>query len=258
MIRHLARAMMAGIFIYGGVDALRNPASKVQAAEDAADALPDDVPFPPTDDAETMVLANGAVQVVGGGLLLFNILPRPASLALAGSLVPTTIGAHRFWEAEGAERQSQLLHFLKNAAMFGGLVITAMDTQGKPGVGWRAGHLVDHAGHEAEWRVREAELLSQLARARAQGKADVARAKAHTKAAETRAAVSDINARTVAPARQAVKDTKRSVRALKATGRTTGKVVGRTLTGVAGAAGTGATMAARGVKSAVNSVRSDG
>ena len=64
MIRHLARAMMAGIFIYGGVDALRNPASKVQAAEDAADALPDDVPFPPTDDAETMVLANGAVQVL--------------------------------------------------------------------------------------------------------------------------------------------------------------------------------------------------
>ena len=47
-----------------------------------------------------------------------------SALALAGSLVPTTLAGHRFWEEEDdAARAQQTVQFLKNLAMFGGLLM---------------------------------------------------------------------------------------------------------------------------------------
>jgi uncharacterized membrane protein YphA (DoxX/SURF4 family) len=49
-------------------------------------------------------------------------------LALATSLVPTTMAGHRFWEAqEDPQRKQHLIHFLKNSAILGGLLIAAFD-----------------------------------------------------------------------------------------------------------------------------------
>ena len=39
VVRRLARPMLASIFIVGGLDALRNPKSKVGAAEDVGPAI---------------------------------------------------------------------------------------------------------------------------------------------------------------------------------------------------------------------------
>ena len=44
---------------------------------------------------------------------------------LAGSLVPTTLGAHRFWEMQGPAAAQQRTQFLKNAAILGGLILVA-------------------------------------------------------------------------------------------------------------------------------------
>jgi uncharacterized membrane protein YphA (DoxX/SURF4 family) len=49
-------------------------------------------------------------------------------MTLATSLVPTTFGGHRFWEiSDPAQRAQQQVHFLKNAAILGGLLIAAFD-----------------------------------------------------------------------------------------------------------------------------------
>jgi putative oxidoreductase len=70
------------------------------------------------------VKLNGAVQVVAGTTLALGILPRVSALALAASLVPTTLAGHRFWEEEDeAARAQQSVQFLKNAAMMGGLLM---------------------------------------------------------------------------------------------------------------------------------------
>ena len=53
------------------------------------------------------------------------MLPRLSALALAGSLVPTTLGAHRFWEQQGPAATQQRTQFLKNAAILGGLILVA-------------------------------------------------------------------------------------------------------------------------------------
>src|SRR4029077_8886159 len=112
----VARPLLAGMFVYGGLDAVRNPASKVPRAEKVA---PDIAGLVGIDaDTEQLVQFNGAVQIGAGITLALGIMPRLSALLLAGSLVPTPLAGHRFWEAEDdATRSQQTIQFLKNAGM---------------------------------------------------------------------------------------------------------------------------------------------
>lgn len=143
ILRRIARPMLAAVFVSGGIETLRNPKPRIQAAEpvidkavdQVGDRIPDQVPT----DAESLVKLEAAVKVGAGLALAFNKFPRLASLLLAGSVIPTTLAEHRFWESEDpAERSRQQAHFLKNVSLLGGLVIAAADTHGKPSLNWRA------------------------------------------------------------------------------------------------------------------------
>ena len=86
-----------------------------------------------------MVIANGLIHVVAGSMLALGRAPRLSSFALAATLIPTTFGGHRFWEeADPQVRANQQTHFFKNVSMTGGLILAAVDTEGKPSVAWRA------------------------------------------------------------------------------------------------------------------------
>jgi uncharacterized membrane protein YphA (DoxX/SURF4 family) len=53
---------------------------------------------------------------------------RVAPVALAATLVPTTLAAHRFWEADDAEeRMQKRIRFAKNLSIMGGLLLSAAD-----------------------------------------------------------------------------------------------------------------------------------
>ncbi|HEX4528881.1 MAG TPA: DoxX family protein [Acidimicrobiia bacterium] len=118
----VARPLLAGMFIYGGLDAFKNPSGKTPRAEKVAPAIADVVGIDA--DTEQLVQLNGAVQVAAGITLALGILPRVSALLLAVSLVPTTLAGHRFWEEEDeAARAQQSVQFLKNAAMMGGLLL---------------------------------------------------------------------------------------------------------------------------------------
>lgn len=143
IMRRVARPMLAAIFVSGGIEQLRNPKPPMQAAEPVLDKtvgqvkekLPDEVPT----DTESLVKLDAAVKIGAGLALALGKFPRLASLLLAGSLVPTTIAGHRFWEHEDPqERAQQQTHFFKNMGLLGGLMIAAGDTHGKPSVAWRA------------------------------------------------------------------------------------------------------------------------
>ena len=86
-----------------------------------------------------MVRAHGAVEVVAGSTLALGIAPRLSALTLLGALVPTTVAGHPFWEEEEpSTRGAQQVQFLKNLAIVGGLLLAAVDTAGRPSVGWWA------------------------------------------------------------------------------------------------------------------------
>lgn len=64
-------------------------------------------------------------------MLALNIAPRLAAAALIGSLVPTTIVGHAFWkEEQEVARNAQLLQFLKNLGLIGGLLLLLTQKRG--------------------------------------------------------------------------------------------------------------------------------
>jgi uncharacterized membrane protein YphA (DoxX/SURF4 family) len=136
--------MLAGMFIYGGLDSLRNASGKADRAEPVVEPFTDALGLP--GDTTTWIRVNGAVQIAAGAALAIGKLPRVAALALAGSLVPTTLAGHRFWdEQETAAKNGQRIQFLKNVSMLGGLLLAADDTGGRPSVPWRMHRAAEHA-----------------------------------------------------------------------------------------------------------------
>jgi putative oxidoreductase len=69
------------------------------------------------------------VEILGGLLLVLGFKAQWASLALVAFLIPTTYYFHDFWnysrETADQMRQNQLVLFLKNVAIAGGLIIVA-------------------------------------------------------------------------------------------------------------------------------------
>ena len=180
--RKLARPLLSAAFINGGVAALKAPGAHASMAEDVAQPTAKAVGI--DWDTEQLVKANAAVQIGAGLLLATGRFRRLAALALAGSLVPTTMAGHRFWEAQGEERQGQLIHFLKNLGLLGGLVLAAFDTEGKPGVAWRSKHAIESATTAAGQAIDAATTKAAQAAEHAREEAGKAARRASAKASK--------------------------------------------------------------------------
>ncbi|WP_036438470.1 DoxX family protein [Mycobacterium sp. URHB0044] len=141
LIRRIARPMLAATFIGRGVEALRSPKPAADAARPTLEGLaklPDPVGTNVPTNAETVARVNGAVQIGAGLLLATGRLPRFASAALAVSVVPGGLGGHTFWtETDPARKADQRRAFMADVSLIGGLIIAAVDTEGKPSLGWR-------------------------------------------------------------------------------------------------------------------------
>jgi uncharacterized membrane protein YphA (DoxX/SURF4 family) len=152
LIRRIARPMLSAVFISRGVDALRSPKPAADAARPTLEGLsklPDPVGTNVPTNAETVARINAAVQIGGGLLLATGKLPRFASAALALSVVPGSLGGHTFWsESDPARKADERRAFFTDVSLIGGLIIAAVDTEGKPSLGWRgrrAAHKVSEA-----------------------------------------------------------------------------------------------------------------
>lgn len=168
--RLLARPMLASMFLVGGVNALKNSKGHAEAARPVADKVVPPVQqagVPVPQNTETLVRINAGVQIVGALALATGKAPRLGALALAGTLVPTTAAHHRFWEETDPDtKANQKIHFFKNVSMLGGLLVAAVDTDGKPGLAWRARRAAKDARREAGHLGTSARREAKLARAK--------------------------------------------------------------------------------------------
>jgi uncharacterized membrane protein YphA (DoxX/SURF4 family) len=136
--------MLASMFFVGGANALKNTgrlAQKAQPVSDRVTTLANKIvpgaPIPT--DARTLVRANAVAQLLAASCLATGRAPRLSAGLLAASLVPTTVAGHAFWnETDPVLRSNQRIQFFKNISMMGGTLIAAVDTDGKPSIGWRA------------------------------------------------------------------------------------------------------------------------
>ncbi|MGZ0151919.1 DoxX family protein [Kribbella sp. WER1] len=185
VVRALARPLLSVIFVVQGTNAIRNPEPLVPKAQPVTDKL---VPMvkkvaPPQvgeripDTTANLVRVNGAAQLLGGLALATGKGRRLGASLLAASLVPTTLAGHAFWqEKDKMVRNQQRIQFMKNLGLMGGLLLAAVDTEGKPGVAWRATHgakaakretkrSAKAAKREAKQLAREAKHAARLAKA---------------------------------------------------------------------------------------------
>ncbi|MCS0638409.1 DoxX family protein [Streptomyces sp. LP05-1] len=184
ILRKLARPLLASTFVTGGLNALRHPKELAPVAEPVTAPLTARIPLLPEDPAQLVRLSSG-VQVGAGVLLALGRVPRLSALALAATLVPTTLAGHAFWAEEDPERRAQQrIHFFKNVALVGGLLIAAADTHGKPSLAHRSRRAATEGRRAARRSARTADRSARLAAgavsARTGRAAARARSAAHT------------------------------------------------------------------------------
>lgn len=163
VVRRIARPLIAATFVNGGLDQLRHPGSKADRAAPIVQKIAPALGLP--NDTELLVRANGATMVGAGILFALGRVPRLAALALAATLAPTTVAGHAFWKIDDPQaRAVQKLHFFKNTSMLGGLLLAIVDTDGKPGLSWRARRAARDTARTAKHAKREAKLAARTAR----------------------------------------------------------------------------------------------
>ena len=180
LVRRIARPLLAAPFIYGGISTLRKPQDRVPGAapvvEKIAETADKQLPVQVPRDVQQWVQADAAVKVAAGSLFALGKLPRLTALVLSASIVPTTLAGHRFWEHDDpTERFGQISNFLKNTGLLGGLLLAAVDTEGKPSVGYRARKSAKAAAVATEKSFEKAQKRAAKAQKKAEKRAKKAR-----------------------------------------------------------------------------------
>jgi len=109
----LSRLLIAIIFLLNGFGIISQAMAAKALMEHGA----------PASVVPLLMLCARTIEVVGGLSLAFGTPPPPPPVALVAFLVPSTVIGHAFWQVDGtASYTMQLLNFLKNTAMVGGLL----------------------------------------------------------------------------------------------------------------------------------------
>ena len=187
-MRALARPLLSMIFVVQGANSIRNPEPLVPKAQPVTDRLvpmvkkvaPPQVSDRIPETTVNLVRLNGVVQVVGGLALATGKGRRLGAAALAATLLPVTVAGHPFWQVKDKEaRQAQRVQFMKNLGLLGGLLLAAVDTEGKPGVAWRATHGAKTAKRETKRGAKAAKREAKDLAREAKHAAKLAKAELH-------------------------------------------------------------------------------
>ncbi|TDD84729.1 DoxX family membrane protein [Actinomadura rubrisoli] len=232
-ITTLARPFVAAPYIMTGLDALRDPRERAEHVGPAVKPIADRLEWLPK-DPETLVRIEGGLSLGTGALLLTGRFRRLTTLLLAAQLVPALMTEHRYWTEDDPERRAnERSHLLKNAGLFGALLMVATEPRRAPRTAElrrRARETQIKSGAEAKALRREAAVTLRDARREAARQVRQARAEGGRKAA-----------------RQAVKATKGAKFARTGSSFKAGKAAAAGKAARAGAAG-GAARAGKAVK----------
>lgn len=110
----LGRVLLSAIFILSGLGKI--PQFSAVAGMMASKGIP---------LATVALVITLCIEIGGGLMLLTGFKARYAALVIAVWLVPVTLIFHHFWGIPEAAKQDQMVNFLKNVAIMGGLLVLA-------------------------------------------------------------------------------------------------------------------------------------
>lgn len=146
VVRMLARPLLATGFIAAGVDRLRDADQTAEQLRPTLNRVGGMVPSASAVTGNPQLVAKvlGATQVGAGALLALGKLPRLSGVLLAGTAVLNAVVEYKNADTDTPdERKARRAGLLKNFSLIGAVLLVAVDTNGRPGLAWRAGHLAD-------------------------------------------------------------------------------------------------------------------
>jgi len=123
----IGRILLAAVFLVAGARKLMGVAASAGYLAKLGFPAP-----------EIMVWVAIVIEIGGAVLLITGWNARRAAWLLILFVAIATAMAHRFWEFDAAQYNNQLNHFLKNAAIIGGLLYVAMLGAGALSLGPRS------------------------------------------------------------------------------------------------------------------------
>jgi putative oxidoreductase len=110
----IGRILLAAIFLIAGIRKLMAVAGSTGYLTKLGFPMP-----------EVMIWVAIVVEIGGGLLLILGWHTRRAAWLMILFTAIATAMAHRFWEFDAAQYANQMNHFLKNAAIIGGMLYIA-------------------------------------------------------------------------------------------------------------------------------------
>jgi putative oxidoreductase len=107
----VGRALLSSIFIISGWGKITGFSGT--AAYMASKGMP--IP-------DVLLVAAIIIELGGGLMVLLGWKARWAALAIFLFVIPTTLIFHAFWAVDAAQVQNQMINFMKNLAIMGGLL----------------------------------------------------------------------------------------------------------------------------------------
>ncbi|PKQ32780.1 MAG: hypothetical protein CVT62_01630 [Actinobacteria bacterium HGW-Actinobacteria-2] len=140
LLRFTARTLLASYFVINGIKAVRNPHDFAESAQPVVDkvlpplksVLPEEAAGFLPRDAIGVARYCGIAQIVGGIGLATGAGRRMSAGLLAATMVPQLMTNNPI-KAAADDRAK----FGADAALLGGVVLAALDTEGEPGLAWR-------------------------------------------------------------------------------------------------------------------------
>ena len=154
MIRKLARPMLASVFVWDGVDTLRNTSEHVADTESVLKRLRKVLPreyagYIPN-DPELVTRALGGAKTAAGTSFALGKAPRTSAAVLALTHIPNLAG-NSFWSADSKkDKEAQRTNFITHTALLGALAIVTQDTEGKPSLRWRTAKASERANKKIQ------------------------------------------------------------------------------------------------------------
>jgi putative oxidoreductase len=106
----IGRILIGAIFLVSGIAKLTDTAGTAGYMEQVG------LPY-----AHQLAVIAGIAEIVGALSLIFGFLTRIGALGLIIFMIPTTFLFHAFWTFDDAEQKMQMVNFMKNLAIIGGL-----------------------------------------------------------------------------------------------------------------------------------------
>ena len=114
----LGRLLMSVIFILSGFQKL------MHFSQTASMMAGKGIPL-----ATVALVLTIAIELGGGLLLITGYKVKYVAIVMALWMVPVTLSFHNFWAYQGDAREMQMVNFLKNLAIIGGLLVAAFSSR---------------------------------------------------------------------------------------------------------------------------------